>query len=159
MSLDMVANRQGMSHISVSYLEKLLVKLKMSKEKSYVVNIPEWEEALKTTFETGTLSGFLSKFSGIEAPPEEVARLQIERDMAVVLKSHSNVSESIRIKIESQEEKDDSSSVSGGQSKDRSPDKGDRHEKFKELLRKNAQEMAQEKLDEHRQAEARGVKT
>ena len=84
MSFNMVANRVDKG-LNIAYLEKLMSKLKMSKDKTYAENIPEWEEATKNTFATAGIGHLLSKFSSRMTPPDQVAALQVERELRVVL--------------------------------------------------------------------------
>jgi hypothetical protein len=84
MSLNMVANRVGKGP-DLAYFGKLISPLKMSKEKMYAENIPEWEEGIKNAFATAGIGHLLSKFSGVMAPPDQVAQLQVERELGVVL--------------------------------------------------------------------------
>ena len=76
----MVANRADKG-LNIAYLEKLMSKLKMSKDKTYAENIPEWEEATKNTFATAGIGHLLSKFSSRMTPPDQVAALQVEREL------------------------------------------------------------------------------
>ena len=62
-----------------------MTKLTMSEDRSYVKNIPEWEEGLKSTFATANIGWLLNKFSSMTAPPEQVASLQVEREMNVII--------------------------------------------------------------------------
>ena len=80
----MVANRVGKGP-DLAYFGKLISPLKMSKEKMYAENIPEWEEGIKNAFATAGIGHLLSKFSGVMAPPDQVAQLQVERELGVVL--------------------------------------------------------------------------
>ena len=80
----MVANRVGKG-IDLAYFGKLISPLKMSKDKMYAENIPEWEEGIKNAFATAGIGNLLSKFSGVMAPPDQVAKVQVERELGVVL--------------------------------------------------------------------------
>ena len=57
----------------------------MSKDKRYAENIPEWEEGIKNAFATAGIGNLLSKCSGGMAPPDQVAKVQVERELGVVL--------------------------------------------------------------------------
>jgi hypothetical protein len=77
----MVANRVTESKLTATELGKSLVKIKMSKDKRNIKNMTEWDEALRMCFSTVELSLFLTKYSGIQVPNEEVARLLIQRQV------------------------------------------------------------------------------
>ena len=84
---NMVANRvdKGGLQGSVAHYQQMMTKLTMSEDRSYVKNIPEWEEGLKSTFATANIGWLLNKFSSMKAPPEQVASLQVEREMNVII--------------------------------------------------------------------------
>jgi hypothetical protein len=86
MSVNMVANQSVT--VKLSYLKGLLVKLKMSKDKSCALNVPEWEEGLKTVFaNSANLRRLLFEYSSLQVPGNQVARLQIQREMAETMKT------------------------------------------------------------------------
>lgn len=149
-SLKMVAN-QSVS-VKLSYLKGLLVKLRMSKDKSHALNVPEWEEGLKTVFaNTANLRRLLFEYSSIQVPGDQVAKLQVEREMAEVLKATRARAKGgpTRIKLERDEveENDLDEEV-----------KQQREAAFERLVKKRAEKMVNKMVEEHTAAKSRGVK-
>jgi hypothetical protein len=171
MSLNMVANRVEKG-INVPYLEKLVTKLRMSKDKTFAENIPEWEEALKNTFATAGIGHLLYKFSNRMAPPDQVAILQVRREMGLVISGIRNVStvKSPPIQVESELPKvgsDDDDDVDEGDEMKAFKSSGkfsglisetERLDRLEARIRETAKEMTDELLLEHAQSESRGVR-
>ena len=84
MSLNMVANRVGKG-FDLAYFGKWMSPLRMSKHKMYAENIPEWEEGTKNASTTAGIGHLLSNFLGVMAPHDQVAKVQVERELGVVL--------------------------------------------------------------------------
>jgi hypothetical protein len=168
MSFNMVANRVDKG-LNIAYLEKLMSKLKMSKDKTYAENIPEWEEATKNTFATAGIGHLLSKFSSRMTPPDQVAALQVERELGVVLSGikwgSGSLFPSPSVKIQPMEPP---STMSAESSKSpRKPEKkveqsniseAERLVELEALIRETAREMTEELQMEHAQSESRGVR-
>ena len=164
----MVANRVDKA-LNIAYLEKFMSKLKMSKDKTYAENIPEWEEATKNTFATAGIGHLLSKFSSRMTPPDQVAALQVERELGVVLSGiklgSGSLSPSPSVKSERMSPPGPMSPESS-----KSPRKPERvveqsniseAERLVELeafIRETAREMTEELQIEHAQSESRGVR-
>jgi len=170
MSFNMVANRVDKG-LNIAYLEKLMSKLKMSKDKTYAENIPEWEEATKNTFATAGIGHLLSKFSSRMTPPDQVAALQVERELGVVLSGIRWGSESLS-PSPSAKSKGEPMAPPGPMSAEssESPRKPERKVEqstiseaqrlveLEALIRETAREMTEELQFEHAQSESRGVR-
>jgi hypothetical protein len=97
MFLNMVANRADKGNLNPTYFGEMMVKLRMSKDKSFAQNIPEWEESLKFTFATAGFGHFLSRYSSLMAPPDQVASLQVERELETVLSAIGRGSTKVKL--------------------------------------------------------------
>jgi hypothetical protein len=163
----MVANRVGKG-IDLAYFGKLISPLKMSKDKMYAENIPEWEEGIKNAFATAGIGNLLSKFSGVMAPPDQVAKVQVERELGVVLSGMKPLLPSMSPLTKSEPPMMGPPSTSSD-GKPLFPQSPRRREKLvlseaqrvAELqahIRETAREMTEQLQIEHAQSESRGVR-
>ncbi|MFZ8905090.1 MAG: hypothetical protein ACO20I_14250 [bacterium] len=163
MSLNMVANRVGkdldLTKSNLTYFAKLILPLKMSKDKMYAENIPEWEESIRNAFATAGISRLLSQFSGVMAPPDQVAKVQVEREFGGIVSD-------MKLKLKPPSLPPLTKSEDGGLSPKSSPRKPERvvlseAQRVAELeahIRKTAEEMIEKLQIEHAQSESRGVR-
>jgi hypothetical protein len=161
MSFNMVANRVDKG-LNIVYLEKLMSKLKMSKDKTYAENIPEWEEATKNTFATAGIGHLLSKFSSRMTPPDQVAALQVERELGVVLSGikwgSGSLSPSPKIEPTGESESSKSPQKPEKNVEQSNISEAKRLVELEALIRETAREMTEELQIEHAQSESRGVR-
>ncbi|MFZ9065514.1 MAG: C2HC-type zinc finger protein, partial [bacterium] len=164
MSLNMVANRadKGIFNFNSTFFGKMMTKLKMSKDKSFAENIPEWEEALRNTFATAGFGHLLGRHSSLMAPPDQVARLLIERELETVLNTIGKVNINTKVKVEPPlgalglPKDDPSSAKSDGYSS--SISEQERVKRLEAVYRENARLHLEDAHVEHAQSESRGVR-
>ena len=163
MSLNMVANRADKGIFNFTLFGKMMAKLRMSKDKSSAENIPEWEEALRNTFATAGFGHFLGRQSSLMTPPDQVARLLVERELETALSTIGKVDVNTKVKMEpppglaEAEVKGSPSSEKnvGGSS---NISEHERVVRLEALYRENARRQIEELLVEHAQSESRGVR-
>lgn len=160
----MVANRVGkdldLTKSNLTYFGKLILPLKMSKDKMYAENIPGWEESIKNAFATAGISRLLSQFSGVMAPPDQVAKVQVERDFEGIVREMK-----LRLKPPSLPPpiKSEDEGLMSPRSSPRKPEKvvlseAQRVAEMEAHFRKTAEEMIEKLQIEHAQSESRGVR-
>ena len=82
MSFNMVANQSVGPFRDHKGLSAALTKIRMDKDKKYILNLSEWKESLKNACVTFGLSGFLRKEFGQQVPPEQVGSILINEEVA-----------------------------------------------------------------------------
>ena len=163
MSFNMVANRADRGLLNLSYIGKLMTKLRMSKDKTFAENIPQWEEALKNAFATAGIGFLLGKHSSIKTPLEQVAALQVERELRVVLSKLKEAGMPSKVKLEPTPKSVDvgdkkSTSSSADTLAYAQMSETERKRQLELLIRANAVEITEDLQLEHARSESRGVR-
>lgn len=159
----MVANRVDKGGLpgSVAQYQQMMTKLIMSEDSSYAKNIPGWEEGLKSTFATANLGWLLTKFSSMKAPPEQVASLQVRREMRIVISNMKRGFKEVKseTEVKSYSQVLSPSKASGSPSaSSKSKSEDEKQEMMEEIVRENARTMIEQMQLEHAQSESRGVR-